>query len=189
LPPALLLPPRSPPPDLTCHRCPPLSLFAAVVVRHCHCHRPPLPLLSSTAVLIHRRHLPPLQPSLPLRVSAISHHPLLSIPFIGCRPILHAVIIRRCCCLPLLSSSAAAAAIITVPLSLPSLTYRSCLFPSQSAAQSHVSLLSATIIIRHRCHPPSQYLHSSSLQQDVDCCIVSRMGPPQQVICDGVNVP
>jgi hypothetical protein len=95
LPPALLLPPHSPPPDLTCRHFPLLLSFAiaVVVVRRHHCCRPPSPLSLSAAVVIHRCHLLPPQPSLPLRVSAVSRHPLLSIPFVVCRPISHAVVV------------------------------------------------------------------------------------------------
>ncbi len=88
------------------------------------------------------------------------------------------------CCLPPLTS--AAAAIITTPLSLPSLTARSRPSPLQSAAQSGMLSSSATVAIRHRHCPPLPYLHLSSLLQDNDYCIVSRAGPPQQVICDGI---
>jgi hypothetical protein len=170
------------------------SLSTTVVVCCCPC--PPSPLLPSAiayVVVCCCRHPPPPssppQPSLPLRVSAVSCRPLLSVPFIGRHPILHAVVVRRCHCLPLLSLSAAATAIITTLLSPLSLTTRSRPFPLQSVAQSCMSLSSATIVIRNCCCPPLPYLHLSSLLQDVDCCVINCSGPPQQVICDGVNVP
>jgi hypothetical protein len=184
----LLFATRSPPsPSKFATRSCVLSSSTAVVV--CRCRRPPSLLSSSAAVVVHRHLLPPPHPSLPLRVSAVSHCPLfLSVPFVVCCPILHAVVIRRCRCPPLLSSSAATA-IITTLLSPPSLTARSHPSPLQSTIQSCMSLSSATVLILHRCRPPLPYLHSSSLLQDVDCCIVSHAGPPQQVICDGINVP
>jgi hypothetical protein len=97
----VLLPPCSLPPNLASrHRPPPLS-SAAVVIRRCRCHCPP-PSLSTAANI-----LPP-QPSLPHHVSAISCRPLLSFPFVVCRPILHAVVIRRCLWSPLPPLSPAA---------------------------------------------------------------------------------
>jgi hypothetical protein len=118
LPPALVCPLHSLPPNLACHCCPPLSL-------------------SAFAVIVRRRRLPPPQPSSPL------------------------------CCLRRLSPPG-----LVLPHCSPPLNHacRHCPPPS-----------------RH-C-PPLPYLHSSSLLQDVDCCIVSCVGPQQQVLCDGINVP
>jgi hypothetical protein len=52
LPPALVLPSHSRPPDL-----------ASLIIRRRHC---PPPLSSGVAVIVHHRHLPPSQPSSPL---------------------------------------------------------------------------------------------------------------------------
>jgi hypothetical protein len=133
---------------------------APVVVRQCRCHCPPL-LLSSSAVTVvvirHRCHPPPpsstSQPSLPLRVPAVSCRPILSVPFVVRRPILHAVVVRCCCCPPLPSSSAAA-------------VFLRCSHHHHSAVftVSHCPLLSfpitvrrpitRVVVVRHRCHPP-----------------------------------
>ncbi len=165
--------------------CPQPSWSAAVIVHCCHSHHPLLWM--STAAMIRRRshHCHSVSPpSLaahpcpsPLYSAAQSCMPLSSAAVVVC---LH----HRC----MLPPSSTAAAIITTPLSLPSLTAHSHPSPLQSAAQSRVSLSSATIVIRHHRRPPLPYLHLSSLQQDVDCCIISRAGPPQQIICDGINV-
>ncbi len=70
LPPALVLPRHSPPPDL-----------ASLLIRR---RRRPPPLSSGVAVIVHRRGLPPSQPSLPLsclrRLSSPSSLPHCSPP-------------------------------------------------------------------------------------------------------------
>ncbi len=189
--PAGLLPPHSPPPNLECRCCPPLLLSAVtiVVVHRCRCCRPPSPLSSSAAIVIHRSHLPPLQPSSPLRVSAASRRPLLSVPFVVRCPILHAVVVRCCHCPPLPWSSAT-----------PVFRRRSHYHHSAVSAVSHRPLssfpiavchpITCVVIIRHHCHPPPS-LSAVAVPPlvHVDCCVVSRTGPPQQVICDGINVP
>jgi hypothetical protein len=130
----------------------PLSSAAFVF---CHCHCLTLPLSLSTAVDVHCRHDLPLQPSLPLRVSAISCCLPLSIPFVVRHPILHAIVIRRCRCPPLPSSSA-----VTI------FHHRSHHHHSAVFAISHRLLLSfpiavrrpitRVVVIRHRRHlPPS----------------------------------
>ncbi len=172
--------PCSPLPDFAFHCRPPLSTFAAVIVCCCYCCRPLLPLSLSAAVVLHRRHLP-----------IVVCHLLSSFPLVVCRQILQTVVIhrcprllllssavafvviRRCCCPPLPSSTSAA---IIATLYPPSLTARSCPSPLQSTIQSRMSLSFATIVIHHRCPPLLPYFHSSPLQQDVDCCIVSCAG-------------
>ncbi len=104
-------------------------------------------------IVVHCRHLPPLQLSSPLRVSAISHRPLLSFPFVVCRPISHAVVIHRCCCPPLPSLSA------TVVfrcrghhhhLAVSTVFYHPLLsFP----IAFHCPIM-CVIVVHHRCHPP-----------------------------------
>jgi hypothetical protein len=145
--------PRSLSPDLACCRPPPLLLFAVVVIHRCRCRHPPLPLSLSTTVVVPHRHLPPLQSSLPLRVSAVSCPPLLFVPFVVHRPILHAIVIRCCCCLPSPSSSAAAI-----------FCRRSNHHHSIVTAVSHHLLssfsiavcrpITCVVVIRHSCYPP-----------------------------------
>jgi hypothetical protein len=102
-----------------------------------------------------------------------------SSPLVVCCSILCAVVIRRLCCPPLPLPTiavlahcrhhhlpppfSAATSIITTPLFLLSLTALSCPFPLQSATQSCMSLLSATVAIRYCCCPLSPYLHLPSL--------------------------
>ncbi len=122
----------------------------AFVVRRCCC--PPSPSSSSVTVNVHCRHDPPLQPSLPICVAAISCHLLLSI-LVVCRPILHAVVVCRCRCPPLLSSTAAAV-----------FRCRSHLHHSAVSAISHRPLssfpiavrrpITPVIVVRHHPHPP-----------------------------------
>ncbi len=130
--------------------CRPIS--HAVIVRHCR--HPPLPLSSFPTIDVHRCHDPPLQPSLPLRVSAVSCRPPLSIPFAVRHPILHAIVVRHCRCPPSPSLSAAA-------------IFHCCSHHHHSAvsAVSHHPLSSFSIPVRrpithviilicHHCHPP-----------------------------------
>jgi hypothetical protein len=162
-----------------CHCLPsPLSLSVVtlVVACHCHCHCLPSPLLSSTAIVVLRHHLPPPQVSSPLRVSVIiCHCHLLPLPLSSSAIAIVVFCLHRCCCLPPLSSTAT---IFRLPSHHPhsvsplSLTARSRPSPSQSATQSCMSLSSAVAV------PP--LIH-------VDCWIVSHAGLPQQVICDGIN--
>ncbi len=110
---------------------------------------------SSTTIAVHRCHLPPPQPSLPLRVSTIACCPLLSTPFVVPHQILHAVVVRHCHCLPSLSLSAAAV-----------FCHRSHHHHSAVSALSHRPLSSfpitvrrpimCVIVVRHPCrhHPP-----------------------------------
>ncbi len=84
-----------------------MPLLSAVFIVYRCCHLPS-PMLSSAAVNVHRHHDPPSQPSSPLRVSAVSCRPPLSISFLVCHPILHAVVIHHCHCPPLPLSSATA---------------------------------------------------------------------------------
>jgi hypothetical protein len=146
------IPPCSPPLDLACSCCPLLSLFAVVVVCCHRCCRPPLPLSSSAAVVVHCRHLPPPQPSLPLRVSTVSCHPLLSIPFIVCCPISYAVVVRRCRCLPL-------------PLSSTPAVFHRCSHHHHSAvsAISHCLLLFFPIAVCHVFMDSLTLVESTSL--------------------------
>jgi hypothetical protein len=133
-----------------------MSLPSAAFVIHCYRHPPSL-LSSSATVDVHRRNLPPWQPSPPLRVFAISCCPLLSFPFVVCRLILHAVVVCHCRCPPLPSSSTVA-------------IFHRCSHHHHSAvsAVSHRLLSSFPIavrrpvthvvVVRHRCHlPPSLF--------------------------------
>jgi hypothetical protein len=148
--PALLLLPRSPPPNLAC-RCHPQLLSAAVtvvVVRRCRCRPPPSLLSSSAAIVFHRCHLLPPQPSLPLRVSTVSCRSLLSVHSVVRRPILHAIVARCCSCPPLPSSPTAAI-----------FCRHSHHHHSTVSAISHLPLLSFPITVRHPImrvfvHPP-----------------------------------
>ncbi len=157
----------------------PLSSSAVPVVVVCRCHCPPPPSSAVAAViatLCLRRLSPPIfvLPFCSLRPNlACRCRPPLSLSTFAI------VVRRRCLLLPQPSSPL---------LSLPSLTTRSCPSPLQSTAQSCVLSSSATVVICHHHYPPLPYLHSSSLLQDVDCCRISHAGPPQQVICDGINI-
>ncbi len=129
------------------------SLSAAFVVRRCCCPLLPSLSLSSTAVDIHHHHDLPPQLSLPLRVFTISHRPVLSIPFVVCCPILHAVVVCRCRCPPLPSSSHAAV-----------FRRQSHHHHSAVSAISHRPLstfpmavhnpIPRVVIVRHRHYPP-----------------------------------
>ena len=137
-------------PLLVCH-----PILRAVIVCRCHCslllssarhhrcHHPPSPLSLSASIVIHRRHLPPLKPSLPLRVSTVSCRPLLSVPFVVRHPISHAVVVHRCRCLP-------------SPLSSVAAIFRHCSHHHHSAvsAVSHCPLLSFPIAV---CCPPPNH--------------------------------
>ena len=132
---------------LPCHRPPPLSLFATVVVRCRHPPCPPLPLLSAAAIFcchIHHCHS---------TVSAFSCRPLLSFPIVVHRPISHAIIFCRYRCPPLPSLFAA-----------PVFHCHSHHHHSAVSAISHCPLssfpiavrrpISRVVVIRQRHHPP-----------------------------------
>ncbi len=146
LPPALLLPPRSPPLDLACRHHLPPSSSAAVLVRRRRCHPPPS-LLSNAATFRPRSH------HCHSAVSTFSCHPLFSFPVVVRRLILHAVVFCRYCFPPLLSLSAAAV-----------FHRHSHHHHSAVSAVSHRPLLSFPIavfcpilrvlVVRHRRHPP-----------------------------------
>ncbi len=160
----LLFATRSPPSpsQSAAQSCVPLSSDTFVV---CSCHCLPSPLLSTTAKVIRRCHLPPPQPSLPLRCLYHLLPPALVLPGCSLLPlILHAVVIchRRGPPLP----SFPATAIINTPLSPLSLTACSRPFPLQSTTQSCMSLSCPAILIHHQrlCHRCNSS-HLSSYQK------------------------
>jgi hypothetical protein len=84
-------------------------ILQAIVIRH-RCHPPSLS--SAVSVVVCHRHLPPLQPSLPLH--CIWHHlPLLSLPHCSPPPNL------ACLCCPPPQSSSAPVVVCHRPLCLP----------------------------------------------------------------------
>ncbi len=127
------------------------SAVAIVIVYHCCCCRPPLPS-STTAIFCIRSHLP-------LCVSAVSCCLLLlSVPFVACRPILHAIVGRRCHCPPLPSLSAAAVFCCHSHHHHSAVsTFSHCPLLSFPIAvrcpimRCPPQLASATFVIRHRC--------------------------------------
>jgi hypothetical protein len=133
-----------------CHRLPPLPSFSAAVVFCCRSHH-------------HHS-----------AVSALSHHPLSSFSLLGCRPILHAVVVcRHCCPSLLLSTIALIVRHRRLPPSQTSLPLHCllCLLPPSLIATSSLHQPSLKILVSH-CQPPPPFLICGKLSCHLSSTII-----------------